>query len=426
MTPYYSNSGIDLYHGDALEVVRGLPDESVHCTVTSPPYWALRDYKKSGQWGLEPTPEQYLEHVVELYREIRRVLRKDGTAFINMGDGYAQGGKAATQQELSGNAERTESKNYETQAFAGYEGWNRSAGSAVSGLKPKDLIMMPARLALALQADGWYLRSQIIWAKSNPMPESVTDRPTKSYELIYLLSRSNRYYYDADAVREKQAPLTAQRARYGWNGITDDVSGGARTGSTFTRMAESGEPIGTIPTDGYRNQRDVWPIPTKPYTGPKKDKADHFATFPPEIPRRCIKAGTSEHGCCAECGVPWKRLVEKTASTMNIRVRDAKHDRLDKKAGMPLGATATQREITNYGKEDLGHRRTLGWEPTCECNAGEPVPCVVLDPFIGSGTTAEVAYNLRRKCIGIDISEDYLRDHCIPRVEKATEQGVLL
>ena len=168
---------------------------------------------------------------------------------------------------------------------------NRMASTfAGSRVKHKDLIGIPWRVAFALQADGWYLRQDIIWHKPNPMPESVTDRCTKAHEYIFLLAKSPRYYYDADAVKEQQTESTVARAAYGWNGRTDDNSNGARTGSTFKRMAESGEKIGTIPADGLRNKRSVWTVSTKPY------REAHFATFPPDLIQPCIRAGCPAGG----------------------------------------------------------------------------------------------------------------------------------
>ena len=247
-------SSYSIINADVLDGLAQLDDGSVQTCVTSPPYWGLRDYGVEGQIGLERTPGEYVERMVAVFREVRRVLRDDGTVWLNLGDSYA------------------------------------SLALASSAIKHKDIVGIPWRVAFALQADGWYLRQDIIWHKPNPMPESVKDRCTKAHEYIFLLAKSPRYYYDADAVKEQQTESTVARAAYGWNGRTDDNSNGARTGSTFKRMAESGEKIGTIPSDGLRNKRSVWTVSTKPY------REAHFATFPPALIQPCIRAGCPAGG----------------------------------------------------------------------------------------------------------------------------------
>jgi len=252
------------YQGDSLEVLKTFPDEAVNCVVTSPPYWGLRDYGVDGQLGLEKTPEEYVEKMVTLFREIRRVLRKDGTLWLNLGDSYnagRNGGHSGGQKQAS---------------LDRHKGIDKS-GANVDGLKPKDLVGIPWRVAFALQADGWYLRQDIIWHKPNPMPESVTDRCTKSHEYIFLLSKSAKYFYDADAIKEK-----AVGERWGGNKPMNVNNSKDRENIHNGLTRERNMEFET------RNKRSVWTINTQTY------KEAHFAVFPPKIPELCIKAGSKE------------------------------------------------------------------------------------------------------------------------------------
>jgi hypothetical protein len=227
MSAYYADDHLTVYQGDCRAVLAELPAESVHCVVTSPPYWGLRDYGDPGQLGLEPTPEEYVANMVAVFRPVSRVLRADGTVWLNLGDSYAVTRAGAAYGWTNG---QTSTRDAET--MAAY----KSPGLP-PGLKPKDLVGIPWRVAFALQADGWYLRSDIIWAKPNPMPESVTDRPTKAHEYLFLLTKSARYYYDADAVRETSTGRTdvgrmSFRAEIGAGGVWKDEE---RTGDVSAR-----------------------------------------------------------------------------------------------------------------------------------------------------------------------------------------------
>lgn len=279
-----------ILQGDWIEQLKSWPDNSIQCCVTSPPYWGLRDYGVDGQLGLEKTPEEYAEKIVVGFREVKRVLRDDGTLWLNLGDSYAGSwGDSGHRPERTGTPGHQREKNSEFINRNGHPTFNPPTSKKILGLKPKDLCGIPWRVAFALQSDGWYLRQDIIWSKPNPMPESVTDRCTKSHEYIFLLTKSARYFYDAEAIKEIQAESSAERALYGWNGRNDDGSNGARTGAGIRKMKESGMSMGEaglIPLDGMRNKRSVWSVTTKPY------KEAHFATFPPEIPRICIMAGS--------------------------------------------------------------------------------------------------------------------------------------
>ncbi|KKM98940.1 hypothetical protein LCGC14_1152790 [marine sediment metagenome] len=455
---------VEIIHADAREALAAMPEGSVHCAVTSPPYWGLRDYglepvvwggaecehewseesyqrrsndggdgarkqetnagavgrdepihhafcRRCNAWrgslGLEPTPELYVEHIVQVMREVRRVLRDDATLWLNLGDSYAsqpswgRGGGST----LGG-------------------GVPHSAGTQrnLNGLKPKDLCGMPWRVAFALQADGWWLRSDIVWSKPNPMPESVTDRPTRSHEYVFLLSKSARYAYDADAIREPLAEASIARISqptfnqqqggpkdYG-NGTNPNRSArralenlaASHKGSRFDRGKTAEHQLGRASSGqrqdnpAGRNKRSVWEIATQPSPLP------HYAVFPEKLVEPCILAGTSEWGCCPECAAPWERVVEvdKTQrvgpSSRGGNYGDVPRD--DGTKVMQGGYEAGRRYMTT----------DKGWRPTCKHEA-EPVPCTVLDPFAGSGTVGLVAERLGRHSVLIDANEDYVK-----------------
>ena len=373
-----------ILHGDSLEQLRTLPDESVQCCITSPPYWGLRDYGCDGQLGLEPTPEQYVAKMVEIFAEVRRVLRPDGTLWLNLGDSYASNGvylhkwmeQHPDKEHLhTNNAERYKDK----KAFRGGE----------YAVKAKDLIGIPWRVAFALQQDGWYLRSDIIWSKPNPMPESVTDRPTKAHEYVFLMSKSARYYYDHEAVKEE---LLSSESVY------------LRAGKSVRENHQYGEvggrPLGsksfaTMPTG--RNRRTVWTIPTHPCFRRTYPEA-HFAVFPETLVEPCLLAGTSEKGCCPECGAAWERVVERTKYKPDTGERFVDESRGDK-----------TRKLSGKAYNESVKILSEKWQPSCSCPEHEPIPCTVLDPFMGSGTVAKVALRARRHYIGIELNEDYIR-----------------
>lgn len=310
---------VRILQGDNREVLKTLPDASIHCCVTSPPYWGLRDYGCSGQIGLESTPEAYVAELVAVFREVKRVLREDGTLWLNLGDSY--NGYMANQRGTGLETERQSARKY----------IEPGAGLRFGGLKNKDLIGIPWRVAFALQADGWYLRQDIIWHKPNPMPESVTDRPTKSHEYIFLLTKSDRYYYDAEAIKEpvtgmahaqRQADEQAEndlaslplatllpkevlhsltrknRARAGQKCSPTDERNGIRP-ARDVGCGDKARPRKAAPNHKYnvsfdlavtglvpsRNKRSVWTVPTKGFAGA------HFATFPEDLIRPCILAG---------------------------------------------------------------------------------------------------------------------------------------
>ena len=364
---------VQILIGDVFDKLRKLPDESVHCVVTSPPYWGLRDYGVSGQMGLEPTLGEHLETMVKVFEEVRRVMRPDATLWLNYGDCYAASvnGRSAADTKAAGGDDRT----FRDKPFSTVQGV----------LKPKDLCMIPNRLAIVLQEAGWWVRSEIIWAKPNPMPESVTDRPTSSHEKIWLLSKSQRYYYDAEAVREAQADTEHTRSRYKY-----DPSGWKKAKNNID-VNWSGDELTKHFGNGSRNLRNVWNIATAPYA------EAHFATFPPALAERCIKAGTSERGCCAECGAPWVREVD--VGELIGKSRGGNYGGVPKNDGT---------KVFTHGYEPgmQFKRTTTGWQPSCACNSAV-IPATVLDPFGGSGTTGLVADRLGRNAILIELNPEY-------------------
>lgn len=277
----FDSGVVQLVHGDARGMLASLEAESVHCVVTSPPYWGLRDYGLGEDaLGLEPTPELYVEHIVDIFREVRRVLRRDGTCWLNMGDSYA-GSWGAMSYPSGSIAGRRFGANNDGDV-------GRPVNSRLTGvLKSKDLVGLPWRGAFALQADGWWLRSDIVWSKPNPMPESVTDRPTRAHEYLFLLARSQHYYYDADAIREPYPLTSLQRLQYpvANHNVSEQQrhDGWVTTKNRHERTLLDAHPMG-------RNKRSVWEIPTQPYP------EAHFATFPEALVEPCILAGCPEGG----------------------------------------------------------------------------------------------------------------------------------
>ena len=299
-----------VYNQDCIEGLKTIPDNSVNCCVTSPPYYGLRDYGVDGQIGLEDTPKQYVEKMVAVFREVRRVLMDDGTLWLNLGDSYAGSGCGR-----NGNGEIGVLSSAKQRSNQGANIGNLHGISKIGeGLKPKDLIGIPWMVAFALRADGWYLRQDIIWHKPNPMPESVTDRCTKSHEYIFLMSKSQRYYYDYEVIQEKTV-TTGVHTNKKYTGNSSIYAGNHPNANSGLASMEIGE---------NKNKRSVWTVSVKPF------KEAHFATFPPDLIVDCIKAGCPENG-------------------------------------------------------------------------------IVLDPFMGAGTTAVVARKLNRNYIGFELNHDYCK-----------------
>lgn len=378
-----------LIQGDALTRLGELPSASVHCAITSPPYWSLRDYGVEGQIGLEPTLDEWLARLVAVFREVKRVLRPDGVLWVNCGDSYANdgkwGGETGGKQAYLPDADRKR---------VGRE-------KRMTGLPPKSLLGQPWRLAVALQADGWILRSDCIWAKSNPMPESVTDRPTRSHEYCFMFAKSGRYYYDQAAVAEP-AIYAGKTVHTNGNEGMDAGYDGHRTRDGFRRG---------VTVAANRNLRTVWSIPTAPFTArtvgngytEPHEGADHYAAYPPALVIPMIRSSSSERGVCSVCGSPWRRLTE--------------HDYVKHR---PSGGKTSHIERGNK-VHDGGHggwgtfgtnlrkmTETTGWAPTCPHADHPTVPATVLDPFCGTGTTGVVALRHGRSFIGIELSPAYI------------------
>lgn len=544
LKPFWSTSDgetVKLYHGHVVDVLARLPEKSVHCCVTSPPYWNLRDYntgrweggdencdhvkvetgytttstlgpKKDGlgptnaahlskkqqykslctrcgakridqQIGSEPSPdcvrnrplgldqllrtdlteEQRFEAftllsqltpyltknepcghcfvctMVNVFRGVRRVLRDDGTCWLNLGDTYGGGKVGRTDLERIGGSVSTAPKSVPTNRVDG----QNHTGNGTTNLPPGNLVGIPWRVALALQADGWVLRQDIIWNKPSPMPESVRNRCTKAHEYIFLLTKSSRYYYDAEAIKERSEWDTPSQfsAKY-----TTETALNGRGAS-----GNQGNHKVVQPT-GMSNKRSVWRVSHAGYPGA------HFATYPPKLIEPCILAGTSAKGCCSKCGTPWKRIVEED----RYATRPGEQSKY-----IGTGLHDNETKLKRFVLET----KTVGWEPGCTCfgrfekvktsvapsdaitmpgHSGNPrvtgyadmselseevsktlvqyvsdiplnehpvIPCTVLDPFIGSGTSCIVSLQHGRRSIGIDLSEKYLLENAIPRVE---------
>ena len=308
--------------GDCRQALQTLPDQSVHCCITSPPYYGLRNYEHSDQIGQEKSPDGYVQELVVVFDEVHRVLRNDGTLWLNLGDTYS----------------------------------NRDEW----GLKKKDLMGIPWMAAFALRSAGWYLRSDIIWEKPNPPPSSIIDRPTPSHEYVFLLTKTGDYFYDSTAIRD------------------------------YSR------------SDTGRNRRTVWTISPSS----SSFRSSHFAVFPEDLCAIMIKAGTSEKGCCKSCKSPVSRQVGRT-SMVNIETPRSKKLK-----------EVSKRNILSGRMDRAPEVRTVGWGTSCNCKTSTTIPCLILDPFVGSGTTLLTSQRLGRRGLGIeinsefaDIAEQRIKDH---------------
>lgn len=412
-----------IIQGDCRDVMRGMEAGSVHCVITSPPYWKLRDYGFDGQLGLEETPDEYIAVMVDVFREVKRVLRSDGTLWVNIGDCYVgNSASGGTGHRVDGGIPYRIGESHIKPGVAG------------------NLVGIPWRLAFALQADGWILRRDIIWSKPNPMPESVngwrwercrvkvapknrdTDqtyaeyvgmeghsgnsyrtatwqdcdgcpkckpngglvlrkgsgRCTTAHEYLFQFAKTGEYFYDCEAVKEKSAGGRERFSgdQYGSKGLDGTRNDYGRLDKTVSHE---------------RNRRSVWEIATQPYP------EAHFATYPEALVEPCIKAGTSERGCCPDCGAPWVRILEPSEEA-KARLGAAWHDHKDDLGQGQRGTPPALKGPANI---------TKGWRPSCEHN-GEPVPSTVFDMFTGSGVSGVAAVKLGRDFIGAELSAEYI------------------
>jgi DNA modification methylase len=373
--------------GDVTQELRRLPSQSIHCVVTSPPYFRLRDYQIQGQIGLENSGEEYLKRLVDVFRHVRRVLRRDGTVWLNMGDCYVGGGRGADVGSTLEGSREGQAENRKV-----------SPRTGIFGLKEKQLIGMPWRMALALQADGWWLRQDNIWHKKNVMPESCRDRTTRTHEYVFQLNRSARYFYDAVAVEEPQSEHErSRRLREQKQGLKTEYTlrrdephgqlAPSRNGAARTVEARQ-----ALAMKGTRNRRSVWSLGTQAFP------EAHFATFPEKLVEPCILASTSEKGCCGMCGAPITRVVKRKFYGDHNRAR---------KDEAVVGHDSSGGMGNDVWYENYVPAETVGWKKPCSCTLGGTVPCLVLDPFMGSGTTAVVSERLGRDWVGIELNPDY-------------------
>ncbi len=372
----------EIRHGDTLNLLRGMPDRCVQTCVTSPPYWGLRSYLPNGhadkpkEMGSEQSPDEYVARMVEVFAEVRRVLRDDGTLWLNLGDCYST--CFFSHDSIRNIPQPMGDWCKEGQRIDKKDRSKRGAADSLFGLKPKDLIGMPWRVLFALQADGYWARSDIIWSKPNPMPESVTDRPTKAHEYLFLLAKSERYYYDAEAIREKSGePKTRGKMTKGGDPKID-------LGARFKELPLAYNPSG-------RNKRTVWTIATESFSGA------HFATFPTKLVEPCILAGSSPKACPV-CGAPWRRVVEREGGKTNAHFPQEK-----------AGIMQTGGKLSSTLNGIPGQSITTGWAPTCSHDNYGSGKSIVLDPFSGSGTTVMVALRHGRKGLGLELNPDYVK-----------------
>lgn len=395
--------------GDVRKVLDRIPSGVVQCVVTSPPYWGLRDYgqDKTEEIGSEPTPQEFVATMVGVFRKLKIILRHDGVVFLNLGDTYNSGGE--NRQGKSSKTLDRESNN--TPAVRG--ALHGNARPTMDSVPKGSLLGIPWRVALALQEDGWILRSDMPWVKRNAMPESVTNRPAKALEYVFMLAKSQEYFYDQEAVRQIAAESSFERDKYDRGGTKSEEFHKTKHGQTrvvgFRTTNESGR--------NFRNS-DLWFQSIKEPHGlvgveeelvgldvvAQSGGVHHFATFPPKLITPLILAGTSEYGCCANCRSPYVRIKSQpTGGAIGQSWHNHEHDEVK----------GNMKTVSSQGYLP---GETIGWECYCNCDTDEVIPCTVFDPFMGSGTTALVSLRNNRYCWGVELSESYLMGMAVNQV----------
>lgn len=489
-----------IIQGDTKKGLKSLPEKCIQLTVTSPPYFGLRKYLdddvpgKEYEIGLEETPEQYIKNLVEVFREVWRVTRDDGVLYLNLGDSYAGSGKGPTGKNGIQSAEKRMGFD-KSDSNRGSHKYNLLGGKIPEGLKSKDLMGIPWKVAFALQTDGarspetiieidkirsallsdfdcwaevpkhtreaiedldnewehahhgaWYFRSAMPWIKRSCMPESITDRPASAIEYVFLMTKSPRYYYDAEAIRcpssesyrndprpagmlrqrinkKSKYPDSGQFKKVDWaadklhNGKTGHFHEKEKMAALGTNvLGHSGNLKGCDGnTRSYRNSDPFFESwqglyseaddPLAFIINPQARPELHFASFPNLLAETCIKAGTSEYGCCPKCGMPWQRIIEKNPNPSKWA-----HDENDRGVPKSMGGNKqSSKSLHRNGNNcQVPRGKTTGWQPGCKCEESERIPCTVLDPFMGRGTVAIVARDLGRSSIGCELNPDYI------------------
>lgn len=402
-----------IHNIDCLAGLKLMESKSVNSVVTSPPYWNLRDYGVKGQLGLEKTPKLFIKSLVVIFREIKRVLRDDGTVWLNMGDSYAAAAKSRTSEQACRKSGLNGGHNSQIAC-------KDQKSKLIGKLKAKDLVGIPWMLAFALRDDGWYLRQDIIWHKTTSMPESVTDRCTKNHEYIFLLTKKPKYYYDHIAIMQDAKNPADDIRRLNdqtWDNKTspDEMRNGLRPKASSTFKRENSKRGAVIPgqqaathrpdredtfANGKANKRSVWTVTPRSFVDA------HFATYPQELIIDCIKAGSSEYGYCTQCSQPYKRYVSKNLVPTNKASFNSKADSRDFNAD--LQDAGSNRVKDGHKPGWINAFETLGWVPSCKCANTKRKPGLILDPFMGAGTTALVAQKLNRNFIGFELNPKYV------------------
>lgn len=422
--------------GDSREQLKKLGRGSVHMAITSPPYWGLREYLPKGhpskhlEIGSEETFDEYCRHIVEVFQAVREVLRDDGTLWVNLGDRYTNAGRSTYDVKAK----------MPSQKDVPHPTAGKKRPADIPGLKAKELCLMPQRVAMALQNDGWYLRSMFPWIKRNCMPESVEDRPCNALEYFFLFSKTKDYFYDRDAVMVRASDNTHPRAAMfpsRANRISDDNRRRRRTNpkAALASIGVKQNPSFQAAVSEYipaqRNIRNTdWFMrswegllgdengdPVALIVNPKGTTISHYASYPPGLIKPCIEAGTSQGGCCPVCGAPILRMVERGEPDIE-RQRACGGDmfgKYDGKATKDYSGSGVQdaSDVKRRILAGMTERKTVGWAPSCKCcpegGSLAPVPCTVLDPFHGVGSTAAACLDLSRHYVGCDINEEYIK-----------------